>query len=35
MGRPGYSLTWHLNRTDCMVEFISDRLDEIWLGTKT
>ena len=31
----GASLTWHLNRTDCMVEFISDRLDEIWLGTKT
>jgi hypothetical protein len=31
----GASLTWHLNRTDCMAEFISDHLDEIWLGTKT
>jgi len=31
----GASLTWQLNRTDCVAEFISDRLDELWLGTKT
>jgi hypothetical protein len=31
----GASLTWHLNRTDCVAEFIDDHLDELWLGTKT
>jgi hypothetical protein len=31
----GATLTWHLNRTDCVAEFISNRLDELWLGTKT
>jgi hypothetical protein len=27
-------LTWHLNRTDCVAEFIDQQLDQIWLGTK-
>ena len=31
----GASLTWHLNRTDCVAEFIDDHLDELWLGTRT
>jgi hypothetical protein len=31
----GATLTWHLNRTDCVAEFISDRLDQVWLGTRT
>jgi hypothetical protein len=28
------TLTWHLNRTDCVAEFIDEQLDQLWLGTK-
>jgi len=28
------TLTWHLNRTDCEAEFIDERLDQLYLGTK-
>lgn len=28
------TLTWHLNRTDCMAEFIDEQLDQLWLGTR-
>jgi len=31
----GATLTWHLNRTDLVVELLGGRLDEIWLGTRT
>ncbi|MDP3773212.1 MAG: hypothetical protein Q8Q85_03000 [Gemmatimonadales bacterium] len=30
----GASLTWHLNRTDCVAEFVDQQLDQLWLGTK-
>jgi len=28
------ALTWHLHRTDCVAEFIDEKLDQIWVGTK-
>lgn len=31
----GSTLTWHLNRTDCVAEFVGEHLDELWLGTRT
>ena len=30
----GATLTWHLDRTDCVAEFIDGKLDQVWLGTK-
>lgn len=31
----GAQLTYHLNRTDLVIEFVGGKLDEIWLSTKT
>lgn len=31
----GAQLTWHLNRTDLVAEFVGGKLDELWLSTKT